>query len=428
MKNKLLFAFVLVLAIISIQITVLADMDAPHINPYEATISNINGATYYSFDWATQEFLKVGELNYGDKIEIIYEENIKNETYGDFYINEEQTGEMFLIKTSDMEVFEESNVVPQKLDYENKKDSIVLKEDGLEIYIGPAYGYTKLDTVIPKNTKITLYNDEAIGMPWYYVEYEGNSGWVCILNGTIGFEPEYENYEMMTYKDLKVYKDTTYEDVIGTIPANTKIEKFWDIDDWSWGKYIAHGNISGYIESEEIATNSPWMEGEELSYTVDYPAKMYKEGDLRSEVLIEEIPEGTELSYTISSNARYLNQWIYTTYNGISGWVYNMEFAFLDEGETYQDHLDEVLASYEEEGKEVIEDEIDKNEEFKQIEDGNVENKSTEEKNGGTDITSEKTVSGMQILLICIMLAIVISLTSFVTILLVNKKNKQNKE
>ena len=81
MKIKFFCIFVLSLLIISLQIVVFADMDAPHINSYQAIISNIDGATYYSYDWATRKFSEVGTLNYGDKIEISYEEYINNETY-----------------------------------------------------------------------------------------------------------------------------------------------------------------------------------------------------------------------------------------------------------------------------------------------------------------------------------------------------------
>lgn len=413
MKIKFFCIFVLSLLIISLQIVVFADMDAPHINSYQAIISNIDGATYYSYDWATRKFSEVGTLNYGDKIEISYEEYINNETYGGFYKNQEQYGEMYMVKTSNFDVFDESIVIPENFNKNNEKKAIVLKEDGISIYDGPAYGYEKLNAVIPKGEQITLYDDKNVGSPWYYTEYKDTSGWVCILEGSIGFDAWYENYEIMTYKDLKVYDDTTYTKVVGIIPANTKIKDFLEIDDWSMGKFVIYNNISGYVSNEEIATNSPWTE-EISTYVVPYPSKLYEKGDLRSKVL-EEIPEGTKLSFTISSNARYLEQFIYVTYNGKTGWVYNFDEAYFDENESYEEHLNKLLESYEEELVENEDIELDTSEESKE----NSIAELTE------DITTQKNITGMQILMICIGLAIVISLTSFVTIVLVNKKNKK---
>ena len=415
MKKKILFMLVFILTIVAIQVVAFADMDAPYINSYTASITEIDGTTYYSFDWSTQEFTEAGKLNYGDKVEIVYEQTIKDEIYGTFYENEEQFGKTYIVKTAAFEVFEEKKVEPQKLDYENKIEAIVLKENGLEIYNGPAYGYSKVDEIIPKGTEITLYNDEEVGMPWFYYENGENSGWVCELDGSIGYEPEYDNYQIVTYKDLKLYKTTENKEVATIVPANTTITDCMSIDAWSQGNYITYEGISGYATYYNYATNCSWVE-EDFSYVVNYPAKLYKEGSLRSEVLIEEIPEGTELKYKICSDIRGTG-WIYTTYNNISGWVF-----YIESSEEYQSYLDDEL-KYSEESDitEIVENEqveniVNDDEILNEITDTNIDKPSGETK---------MTISGMQILLICIGLAVVIALTSFVTIQLVNKKNKK---
>lgn len=93
MKRKLLFTFVLILAVMSIQIAVFADMDAPSVKPYTATISDIDGVNYYDYvyDENSNEsrLEKAGKLEYGDTIKIHYEQEIEDELYGHYYSGEE---------------------------------------------------------------------------------------------------------------------------------------------------------------------------------------------------------------------------------------------------------------------------------------------------------------------------------------------------
>ena len=439
MKKKLLFMFVLILAVISIQIAVLADMDAPSIKPYNATVSNVEGARLYDFienGTSNSTFEDVGSLKYGDSIKIVYEVDVEGELYGIYHVKGEHEGPTLYIKINDIKAIEETPVEPSEDALKNSKKAIVLVDD-VEIYEGPAYGYNKKEIVLTKGTEIELYNDQVkAGNPWYFVKTNDASGWVCILNGAVGIknaDAEYfeKNKEIMTSKELKVYKDTTYSEVVGTIPVNTKIEDFWDIDDWSWGLYIEYNNISGYVQSDDYATNMPWIKEESIEYIANYPAKIYKEADLRSEVLVEEVPLETKLKATYAVNTQ-ATTWIYVNYNDISGWLFDVN-ELLSEGETYQDVLDRELEYYklEEENfknenlnNENLDNESNSTEEFKE------ETASTEEMQkdvivGQTNEDVLYTVSGMQIVLICVAFAIVLALTVLVTIILVNKNNKK---
>lgn len=403
MKKKILLFFTVLFIMISIQIVTFADMDAPQIKPYTYTVSNPNGVTYYSYDWEKQLLEEVGTLEKDKQIEIIYEERINGEDYGTFFEGEIYTTPSYLVKVSNIKSAKLPDVKPQK---DRELEATVLAEEGLAVYNGPAYGYQEENT-IPKNTKITLYKDKEVNTPWYYVEHNDISGWICILDGAVGFELGYDfpyvrEWKGITYDELKVYKDTTYSEVVGKIPANTKLENVLDIDDWSFGLFVKYNNISGYIKHEEYAVNMPWREEETFEYTVSYPAKLYKEGNLKSEVLVEEIPIGTKVNVTYGANTK-MTTWIYTNYNGIDGWIFVVDELICD-GETYQDVLDSQLKDYERV------EELEKENEVK------------------NDILIEEEkgyyISGTQIVLICVGVAIVIALTSFVTIILVNKKNK----
>ena len=415
MKKKILLFFTVLFVMISIQIVAFADMDAPQIKPYTFTISNPNGVKYYSYDWEQQLLEEVGKLEKDEQIEIIYEERINDEVYGTFFEGEKYTSSSYLVKISNIKSAKLPDVEPQK----NKKlEATVLAEDGVIVYNGPAYGYQEKN-IIPKNTKITIYEDKEVDSPWYYIENDDISGWVCILKGAVGFKPGYDypifrDWEVLTYDELKVYKDTTYSEVVGKIPANTRLENVLDIDDWSFGIFVEYNDISGYINHEDYAINMPLSEEETFEYTVSYPAKLYKEGNLKSEALVDEIPVGTKVDITYCANTK-MTTWVYTTYNGIDGWIFVVD-DFMYDGATYQEVLDNQLKEYE---TELLDNEV----EIKSDEEAE-----SEEVKSDVSIEVEKGyyISGTQIVLICVGVAIVIALTSFVTIILVNKKNRSN--
>lgn len=420
MKKVLLITVVCLLAIISLQLTVLADMGAPEIEPYKASVSNVNGANYYNGEEV------VGKLEYGTVIDVAYEymEGEENELKASF-ASVENEFQYYTINVSDIIVLEEET---GKIEYdkESKISMIIIAEDGVEISKGPAYAYEKTGVTIPKGTEITGYRTTNMGgaSPWLYVTYEGTSGWVCELNGAIGYKTsEYETVKLLTPRKTSIYKDTSYKTVVEVIPANTILTDFLYLDDWSQAFYVTYEGVSGYLSNGNCAVNYPWLENDSKTFTyeLNYPAKLYKEGNAASEVLIENIPEGTELEYAFGEDIRFAG-WIYTTYNNISGWVY-----YLEDGTDYENYLQDavypentdvpVVDNEKETSKDTNDENVTENE---VVENGNiVKNEAVEENEPPTT-----SFSGTQIVILCIMFAIIIAVTSFVTIALVNRKKK----
>ncbi len=163
MKEKLITIIMIFLSLLGLQIYTYADMDAPQINPYTATISNPNGANYY--EWEDNGYKPIGTLEYGTEIEITYEEESDDGTvYGHFTLqNEKYSINFATIKISDLTILEENKFTKDYADLENPIDAIILKEGGIEIHQGPAEGYSILDTKIPKGTKIKMYNFKEEG-------------------------------------------------------------------------------------------------------------------------------------------------------------------------------------------------------------------------------------------------------------------------
>ena len=413
MRKTLLIIITFLLTIISIQFVSLADMDAPGIEPYEAYVSNVNGSEYFDYMGNV-----AGKLNYGDLITVYYEfENTeKNGLIAEFRFPENLESDMYSIDLKNIKP-RESKVENFAITEKNKKELIILKEGGLELTKGPAFVYEKTGVVIPKGTKIDGYRgkDENSGLPWYYVTYKGTTGWICELDGAIGTDiMEYEDHKILTPRKIKIYKDSNYEKSVAEIPANTIITEFLNLDPWSQGYYVTYEGKSGYISMGDCATNFPWLDGNKsYEYKVNYPeAKLYKEADTKSEVLIENIPEGEILKYFYSDDMRSTG-WIYTTYNNLSGWVF-----FTEDGYNYRDFLDfpeENEFNYELDENEIVENNIQENE------------VSTNEiiTTGESNSKDSSFASATQIVILCAMWGLTIFVTSIVTIALVNKKKKE---
>ncbi len=420
MRKTLLIICTFIVLTLSIQLVVFADMDGPGIEPYKATISNVNGAKYYDFQGVV-----AGEFKYGDVITVFYEieDKEKKEVVAQISFSEDYLYNLYTVNLKDITPLENE---AEKVTYSktDKKEIKILNEDGVEISSGPAYAYEKKGIIIPKGEILTGYRSEnrGGGIPWFYVTYKGTSGWVCELNGAIGYEKEYKDQKLLTPRKTNIYSDSNYTNVIKTIPANTMITDFLQIDPWSQGYYVNYQNVSGYISMGYCAVNFPWLNSEEdyLKYKVNYPeVKLYKEADTNSEVLIENIPEGTELKYYYAEDIRAVG-WIYTSYENIDGWVFLVEDGF-----DYKEYLNDANKNTSIQEIEDLEDEEEYIE--NKISETQTENIVTNERVTEVSKQSGSTItSATQIVILCAMFGVTIAVTSIVTIALVNRKKKQD--
>ncbi len=415
MKKTLLIVMMFMLAIISIQNVIFADMDAPGIEPYEAHISNVNGAEYFDYTGNV-----VGKLNYGDVITVRYEfkDSNTNELTADFKLPDDTEYTMYTIKMKDIKPIE-GKVENLEITEKNKNELIILKEGGIELSKGPAYVYEKTGVIIPKGTKIDGYRskDENSGLPWYYITYNGTTGWICELDGAIGKEKEYKDLELLTPRTTNIYKNPNYTQSVTQIPANVLITDLLQIDPWSQGYYVTYEGKSGYLSMGDCASNFPWLDGDKTyEYEVNYPeVKLYKEASTKSEVLIDHIPEGEILKYSYSDDVRAVG-WLYTTYKNINGWVF-----YVEEGFDYRDYL------YYQDSENNFEEELLDNENvIEEIENKVEENLDTNE--NVTEVSKENAstiTSATQMVILCAMWGLTIFVTSIVTIALVNRKKKE---
>jgi len=190
-------------SILVLPIFVHADMGAPEIKPYEAYVVKADGADYYENYCDNSEcgYKKVGKLDYDTQIKVDYEQDIDGKIYAQFNMGED----IYYILTKDIiPIVDEFNFEPDSEDdyvykLDNYSEITVLKSEGINMHKGPANAYTEIGPIIPKGTKLKyIYNAGDI---WLYVEYEGTTGWISILDGSVGW---YKTNEMLISKDLEI--------------------------------------------------------------------------------------------------------------------------------------------------------------------------------------------------------------------------------
>ncbi len=223
---------------------VYADMGAPDNLAYDVEVTASSGISYYDYKCTSDNctLKKVGTMPKGQTFTIYYEMEINGEYYGDVNYN----GDYVYIKISDTTITTKEISLEDEKVYklEEPKNLTVLK-DKLEIHSSPAYAFEVVET-IPAGEKITTSN--KYGDTWYYVEYNGVKGWIDSYSGTVGTYNK-EKILVITEHDLKDEKGNT----IATIPANTQIDEYYSLDEWSWNYYIEYNGQKGYIELGNIA-------------------------------------------------------------------------------------------------------------------------------------------------------------------------------
>lgn len=402
-KNLKKILGILLLLTLFIPCFVKADMGAPMFTQYEVRITNPNGTMALDIDGKEVETIKYDEI-----IKVVYEKIIENELYvGDY--NK-------LVKFSDTKLVTE-DVDLEKFKQGRKQKYYVFDNTNV-LYKGPSktYGKVEPETTLKEGSIVeTQYYDQL----WAYVEQDGVKGWV--YKYTYNFEAPYEEKTGMalsmenyydrkdntrkTLNEIKIYKNPKEKEVVTTIPKDTDFEIIYFYADEPRFPYyyISYNGQEGWIKSEKIE-----IEGYSFYNMLEHPsykyivnnvngALMYKEYNSTSEVL-ETIPKNTELDIKYGLMGHYNFSWYQVEYNGKIGWV-----------KSENDNNTEELP------EEQPETDMPNAEEETNSEETQTENFTP---------TEEKEISPKQMIIICITTAIVVGLTAFITIKLVNKKKE----
>ena len=280
MKKYLLVILSVLLFVPSI---IFADMGAPAIEPYKATITNKDGAVLYDKK-ADDKYEATNKiLKYGETVEITFDDEEYAETN---YTN--------YIKQSDITMIEK-NYTMKDSEWGKAYNALVLKE--LVVRTGPANGYDKTGLTLKPGTIVSIR--EGVfegGSVWAYVNYNGQTGFIDTYNATITLGGRIETRVVMT--DTKI-KDASTGNEIGTLTAGTELYgKIYNVDAWSHSYYIETKDVKGIVEKFHLATK-----GKEI--TVNYSGKkdlnVYSSGSVESTV-IGKIKPGTTFKTNIYSD------------------------------------------------------------------------------------------------------------------------------
>lgn len=249
--------------LLCIPMVVKADMGAP-MSTYEARISNVNGADIYEYNQNSQKYEKTDKkLNYDEVYYIQYEQIINNELFG-CAVTKDENGNFkgyYYIKLSDVKPLE------VKLeDYKKEKVKYYVFDDSNYLYKGPStlYGKVQPEIALEKGTIIEVeYYDEL----WAYVEYKGVKGWVYTytfankygnLIENSGMVRIYDNKstDIFALKDLELYSSPKEDKKLGKIiPKNTKLEQLYSYtlignEGFINNYYVEYNGVKGWIRTE----------------------------------------------------------------------------------------------------------------------------------------------------------------------------------
>lgn len=187
--SKVFLVLLLVLSSMLVSSNVFADMGAPVMveDSYKARVNNPDGTDVFEWQWGEKVMSLTGRLNYGDEVKV-YSYSPIDEQY------------VYMVKDNNADVrgyILEGDL--QKVDWqlsdftysETETSLLVVSNEGVKIFELPLYAEDNAIGSIPYGTKFSGREiDQADG--WYYVTYNGISGFVCSVRREIAYKSNSE--------------------------------------------------------------------------------------------------------------------------------------------------------------------------------------------------------------------------------------------
>lgn len=376
MKKILLFIISLV---VLIPCVVLADMGAPMVRPYEAEVTNPNGAVIY--ENSNNQYTPTSKkIDYGQTLTVDMEEA------GYIWVSLDEDNISGFISIKDVTVTDDSL---KDIWLGEKVDGLVLVDS--EIKKGPSDAYKSTGDTITAGTKVTVRMINDTSTPWVYIEYNGKKGYANSYEGAIVYKWEESKEYLIPYeREIRTLVKDGYSEanIVGKIPSYTIVKDPYFTDGWSYSMYIDYNGKKGFIYNMAAIKNSG-----------NY--KLIKNSDIHE---------------SIESDSKVIGKLD-------AGYIFKDPFIYEDHGE--------CAVFYESEDKKIkgwityLWDE--ENEPIKKIDDqGNVVEESTTTKvTNNKEKDKEIKLSKKDYVIMCVIVATSVSLTAIVTSILINKKNKK---
>ena len=321
--KKILF---ILLFIIGTPCLVFADASGPSIIGYDAVVINKSGVK----DPDSGKVIK-----YNTKIHV-YNESDSNAEACNYTGKNECNDDTFSIPLKDILPLKEE-ILPSELKNKNNQETfleevketiLIVGKNGYKLKKGPAGVYGKYSTVIPYNTKITAKYAIKPFMDyysWYYVDDGTYKGW--IENDDAVAE---ENIKILFFNDTK-FLDGTTNKLIETIPKETVInETYINYPNI----YFTYKNNFGYVDVENNHVGY-----EDSGYVI-----VVKSTELKSK---DKSVTGVAKGEIIKSLYVTYDDEYYVEYNGTKGFINKKDIISLGtEKNTKEISFDEELEVY----------------------------------------------------------------------------------
>ena len=390
---KKIFNILLFLSLLLV-LNVKADTGPPTFPEIQIEISNVEGAMCLDNDYNHKELLPYGETYYA-------RQDIQEETFYLVTINDEYdachvNARDVIVKTKDFKIDEEEK---------NKVYGQALMLDNITVYSGPATIFNKVGT-IPKGVK--LKPEYEYNHYWLYVSYKGIKGYISRYKDRVVLEMapvDNEDITIVTINNAPIYKtsDGNFKDsnILGYIPSNTEITNYWLSTDKGGESsnyyYVTYNGISGFLpissKFDSFAHNCDNYKIKAKKVAKIYRTVEFNDSDISSESIgTIEANKDYEVKYCgiIPENIYYIPT--------LKGWVIERnDDPFIVETDQDGNIIDHTIKEKEPDSDNPKKDNVDDN----------------------------KVQSNEGLILICVGVGILISLTVFITILLVNKRKKR---
>lgn len=366
-NNVKKFLSLIVIAIAFTAMGVRADMGAPSTKSYKAEVTNPDGARLYVWDSKANKSVESSEkIPYGTELNVVFE-------YEGMVSIENQNG---TIRIEDISPVSETYEVKDSELSTQKIEALTLQ--AVEIKKGPAEAYKGTGKTIEKG-KMAIIRFFADGNnPWAYVEFEGTEGFINILSGVVAYNPQ--NVSGLINKNI-VLKNP-FNERESEIKANTEIDfRIYQLDPWSRSYYVSYGDNAGVVSYDDI-TYKDYKSIYKTTKTLD---------------LHESLVENSKIVGTIEANTVLKDAYVKSEYGDIyiyvadRGWI----FTTFEKGEVEISENVDYVPPQEEPKKEI-----------------------------DTDKNASEIKNPMELMYICIAVAVIVSLTGVVTLALINKKSK----
>lgn len=389
--RRILLFLAIIISVLWIE-AVYADMSAPDLRGFEIVVINPDGVDYYDYKGETK-----GHLD-KDKVVIVeYEYN------GQYTIASQETNKygghdsIGYIYSLDGFSIVQKEVDPTKLTddksitkYDTPQIAKIYADEGVDIYKGPADVYEKVGHIKKDVTLTYSYSVGGFGITHIYVEYNGEKGWIEILDGKV-----------LIQNDVQYIFANEVSTECGTIPRNSITTPKLKTDQWTHKSLFEYNGcefMHNTLKDEEVFDIYPYNRIPKIDVS------LYEYADTSSNVLAT-IPANTEIKTLAASDYFYdENVFIYAEYNGARGWIITdiNNISFSDSSEP------------EEETK--IEDTI-------KIEDIELPEPT---QNGGSVVMPRSPFSLIVFVILCVFGVSILVATAIVIIVLVNRTKKKN--